>query len=206
MSEERLKQLMESEYDRTKPWWDQPKDNIWGRWLKAPCTNSLCHIFVGSNPEDGMTKATASRFDVILNVADTACVTFEPYPYKRTQHYWYPVAESHDWTYGAFYKVFKTLDHHTKQGHVIYHHCHAGEHRSAITMLYYLMYKGFTRDEAYDMLDKQARPDLLKWEHQDWLGKHLPTKLDDFCKLLAAKPRLSLGDALHEIKLVRWGA
>jgi hypothetical protein len=181
-------------------WWNQEKDSIWGTWLKAPCTKSWCSIFVGSNPAEGMTKNTASRFDVFLNVADTACVTFEPYPYKRTYHYWYPVAEWEDWTYGLFYKVFKTLDHHTDQGHVIYHHCHAGYHRSALTMLYYLMYKGESKESAWEMLGKEARPDLMTLEKNDYLAKSLPDNLEQFIELMRKMPDMSLGDILWELK------
>lgn len=130
-------------YDKTKPWFDQPK--TLARWykLKPPYDN----IVVGCDPGDGMTKADADQFDAIVNVSSTRCSVFEPSrPDQRT--YWYPVIEMGRWSHGYLMWLVEVLDTHYERGDKIYLHCHAGAFRSPSAALLWLESRGHTKEEA----------------------------------------------------------
>ena len=114
-------------------WFKQDETKVRGNYCSPPFDN----IFIGSDPQDGMTKEVADSFDAILNVSCTPCSLFHPSrPDQRT--YWVPVNEMGVWNYSAIVSACKILDFHHSKGHKIYIHCHAGAYRSPTMVMIWL--------------------------------------------------------------------
>lgn len=137
------------------PWFDCHEDRTWGRWMLPPYDN----VFIGNDPTDGMTRKTVASFDAFVNVADTPCESLSPFPEKQQSYHWYPINEVGYWGLGVFYWTNTVLDRLISEKKVIYHHCHAGAHRSPITFFVYLLFKGYTMVEAAKILGR-SNPDL----------------------------------------------
>ena len=181
-------------------WWNAPEDHVYGRWMGEPYNN----VFIGCDPTDGMTPKTVENFDVFLNVADSECETLKPYPNKHQHYYWFPINEVGYWGLAPFYYVNKVLDHHLPLGHKIYHHCHAGAHRSPMTFMLYLVYKGLSLTEAASYLMRRA-PDLeISMFFMDIKGGHISPYIFDFLEAMRRHPTYSLMGLLQYMRREVW--
>lgn len=176
----------------TKPkWYEAEKDEVRGFYLNAPYDN----IFVGCDPRDGMSKASADSFDVFMNVSDTACTTFEPSRPGQHMH-WYPVNECGRWNLSFFFWLKTILDHHHAKRHRIYLHCHAGAYRSPSTALLWLRSNGHSPEQALSIL-KERGPGIYRiWGNLD----NIPKLAFYVMQLMNEHPKWSLGSILHETR------
>lgn len=179
-------------------WYDAPEDQVHGRWMRDPFKN----VFIGCDPTDGMSKHTVEKFDAFVNVSCSECETLTPYPGKPQHYLWYPINEVGYWGMGPFFWTIKVLDPLLAQGKTIYHHCHAGAHRSPITFFVYLLYKGYSMVDASKIMwgtKENGKPgiDERMMLFRDILDGHISPFIFSFLEGMRRQPSYSLMGALH---------
>jgi len=183
-------------------WYDAPEDHVHGRWMKVEPYN---RVFIGCDPTDGMTRATVEKFDAFVNVSDSECESLTPYPGKNQHYLWYPINEIGYWGLGAFFWSIKVLDPLVQQGKTIYHHCHAGAHRSPMTFFVYLLYKGHTMVEANKIMWGDRSIDERWMFFRDILDGHISPFLFTMLESMRRQPTYSLmGTLQHARREFKW--
>lgn len=170
-------------------WYEHEKDEARGYQLQAPYDK----IYVGSDPNDGMTKAAADSFDVYVNVSDSICTTFEPSRPGQHMH-WYPVNECGRWNLSYLFWLKTILDYHHAAGHKVYLHCHAGAYRSPSAAVLWLQSRGHAAAEALAIGKEKGSGLYRLWEAQ----ANIPVLKDEVFRLMNEHPKWSLGGILHE--------
>jgi hypothetical protein len=158
-----------------------------------------------SNPEFGDTRL--EYYAGIINVSD-----FPPYASpSHAEYFWYPIVEWEHWGYGPFFLALHALDKMIEDKKNIYVHCWAGKHRSPMIVYLYLISRGHTEKEVFEMFDTQFQ---LKMEGEtgpigNWLKRfydkdikrnRYATDIVDFMKIARANPELSI---LHVLELLK---
>ncbi len=175
----------------TKKWFEAEKDEARGRPMKGQYSN----IFIGSSPQDGMTKETADSYDVFVNVSDSICNTFEPSRLGQHMH-WYPVNEMGRWNLSYLFWLKNVLDYHYERGHKIYLHCHAGAYRSPSAAVLWLQSRGHSSQEALT-LGKEHDSFLYRlWESNG----NVPKQKDAMFALMRKNPTWSAGGIMYHLE------
>lgn len=170
-------------------WCRRRKTKARGYKLSPPYDN----VFIGCDPNDGMTRKVADSFDVYVNVADSPCNTFEPsYPGQVMR--WYPVNEMGRWNLSYLYWLKKVMDFHHDRGDRIYLHCHAGAYRSPSAALLWLQSRGLTPTQARKIV-RERGPTIYKiWENHG----NVPDLKDKLFKSMRKHPTWGLSGNLNE--------
>lgn len=125
-------------------WYEHATDVARFRRIQDP---RYANVIIGTNPTDGMTRETADKFDVFLNVSDTPCALLHPSRPDQRQH-WLPLIECGEWPYGVLHASRVILDDAHERRLRVYLHCHAGAFRSPHILVAWLLTRGHTLAEA----------------------------------------------------------
>ena len=135
-----------------KPWYNQPKTNIYASRLN----NQYSNIIVSSAPMmDGMELKHAKSIDHFVNVSASE---FEMNSYNKklqSQFHWFPLPELGFWGIPTLYGFIQTMNKiYTPNTNIIVH-CEAGSNRSPTRKQCWLLHKEKTLKKAIPHTPKE---------------------------------------------------
>ena len=142
-------------------------------------------IFVVTQTPKGLDKilsvqpnVAASFYEAVINVSDSPCATFD-YQLK-VPSFWFPINEIGKWEYAPFYGVLRVVNQYWKNEKPILIHCHAGANRSPSIAFSILIAKGYSEDEAEQLLNY---PELREVFKRNIERGHIPKNIIEFLKM-----------------------